>query len=226
MGVAAVGGMAAGSMAGSDAMDEIFGRRSAAGGQSVEGDHGQADADSSLSLVPVTTSSVSVNDYFARRRAQLGLSLTSGRGISGFTLEDQARFAEDQTAGAYSGRRGLGLGRVDHDAGSGNYGTNAWNMPGLGSATSMAATTTPAQLDDVPRKRKHAEALAGEAGEEATKAARKAAKKEARKEARRKAKKEAKRLAKKEARRAAKKEARNAASPSETQGKVKRKRND
>ncbi|KAL1521094.1 hypothetical protein AB1Y20_022648 [Prymnesium parvum] len=59
------------------------------------------------------TSSVSLNDYFARRRQAVGLPASVGPKAAeykGFTLEDQAMFAESQIELAYSGRRGLGLG--------------------------------------------------------------------------------------------------------------------
>ena len=141
--------MAAGSMAGSDAMNEIFGRRV---GPATNGDEEPAvQADGSLSLVPVTTSSVSVNDYFARRRAQLGLASINAHSPSGFTLEDQARFAEDQTASAYSGRRGLGLGRADDDEDAGRR--NAWSMAQIGSTHSTAHVP----IANANGKRKHAE---------------------------------------------------------------------
>ena len=61
------------------------------------------------------TSGVSVNDYFAKRRAELGLPASSSAGASrGFTLDDQTMFAEGMVEKSYSGRRGLGLvsGRV------------------------------------------------------------------------------------------------------------------
>jgi len=58
-------------------------------------------------------SNVSLNDYFAKRRRELGLPESAGPSESrakGFTLDDQTMFAETQAEMAYSGRRGLGLG--------------------------------------------------------------------------------------------------------------------
>ena len=62
-----------------------------------------------------STSNVSVSDYFAKRRKELGLAADEptkkGGGSSGFTLDDQASFAEAQRAASYGGgRRGLGCG--------------------------------------------------------------------------------------------------------------------
>ena len=121
--VAAVGGMASANMSATNAMNEIFGRKTTGDGKSGNADADCADSDATAERDPglqQTTSKVSVSDYFARRRAQLGLaqtmagtSGTGGSGSSGFTLEDQASFAEAQVAMAYGGRRGLGLGAVD-----------------------------------------------------------------------------------------------------------------
>ena len=64
-------------------------------------------------------SKVSVTDYFAQRREALGLAYPTpagggaggvGGGTRGFTLDQQADFAEEQMAHSYSGRGGLGLG--------------------------------------------------------------------------------------------------------------------
>ena len=101
-------------MAGTAAMDEIFGRGTTRSSLDDDGDDDTANPD--RDALQQTTSSVSVSEYFARRRAELGLGVapvnSSGNRATGFTLEDQASFAEQQQALAYSGRQGLGLGRV------------------------------------------------------------------------------------------------------------------
>jgi hypothetical protein len=57
------------------------------------------------------TSNVSLHDYFARKRLELGLAPLAAAGASaGFSLDDQAMFAEIQVAASYSGRAGLGMG--------------------------------------------------------------------------------------------------------------------
>mmetsp|Transcript_1635 Transcript_1635/g.2665 ORF Transcript_1635/g.2665 Transcript_1635/m.2665 type:complete len:461 (-) Transcript_1635:227-1609(-) len=55
------------------------------------------------------TSTASINEYFARRRQELGLApCSSSTRVIGFTEEEQAQFAEQQMAISYSGRFGLG----------------------------------------------------------------------------------------------------------------------
>jgi len=114
--IAAVGNMAVGHMAGAASMDEIFGRKSG-GASAGKDDETDAQPERPPELQQ-TTSSVSVSDYFAQRRAQLGLggSASSGGSASvGFTLDDQAAFADAMQAKAYGGRRGLGLGGDNDD---------------------------------------------------------------------------------------------------------------
>ena len=100
---------------GSAAMDEIFGRRKdapEAAATSAE------DTAQGAAMVPPEqkTSSESLTEYFARKRAAMGLgpSTTGAAAASapaqGFSLDDQAAFAEEQHAMAYSGRGGLGSG--------------------------------------------------------------------------------------------------------------------
>ena len=63
----------------------------------------------------LTLTPTQVSDYFAQRRAQLGLGGSASSGGSaavGFTLDDQAAFADAMQAKAYGGRRGLGLGGI------------------------------------------------------------------------------------------------------------------
>lgn len=120
------------------AMDQIFGRKSdskeeegGAGGES-QGEHPTS------SDGPQTTSAVSVSDYFAQRRKQLGIADAAGSAYAavgwgagagvgaattksfagGFSLDDQAAFAENQKEAAYSGRRGLGAKSGGGDDGS------------------------------------------------------------------------------------------------------------
>ena len=122
-GVAGIGGMAKGDMNTADAMNEIFGRSGGSSG-AKGGDDDDAAANPDRASLQQTTSKVSVNDYFARRRAELGLASvgsSSGGGCSrGFTLDDQARFAEQQQASAYTGRRGLGAGSMGGGRGGGD----------------------------------------------------------------------------------------------------------
>ena len=102
-------------------MDEILGRKKAEGsssagaGASAEKYGDEVEADELQK-----TSTTSVNDYFAKRRAAMGLAPAAGGGgggggCSGFTLDDQANFAVAQQEMAYSGRRGLGLGAAGSD---------------------------------------------------------------------------------------------------------------
>lgn len=98
---------------GADAMAEIFGRRKDTLEQSKA-----VDVDEAVEAPPEqTTSSLSLSDYFALKRAQMGLSsggfapsAAPATASSGFTLDDQANFAEEQLASAYFGRGGLGSG--------------------------------------------------------------------------------------------------------------------
>eukprot|EP00308_Calcidiscus_leptoporus_P017114 CAMPEP_0119379534 /NCGR_PEP_ID=MMETSP1334-20130426/53132_1 /TAXON_ID=127549 /ORGANISM="Calcidiscus leptoporus, Strain RCC1130" /LENGTH=402 /DNA_ID=CAMNT_0007399075 /DNA_START=59 /DNA_END=1267 /DNA_ORIENTATION=+ len=87
------------------ALNEIFGRAA----DVPERPGAQAGA-SEPGLQPEGqhTSSVSVSDYFARKRRELGLAPSTAAASSGFTLADQTMFAETQVALAYSGRFGLG----------------------------------------------------------------------------------------------------------------------
>lgn len=94
------------------AMAEIFGKGGASASKDDAGDNGNERP----AELQQTTSNVSVADYFANRRKELGFAGTEpaakrGGGSSGFTLDDQANFAESQRAAAYGGgRRGLGCG--------------------------------------------------------------------------------------------------------------------
>ena len=99
------------------AMEEILGKRKTAGGDGADA----GDEPERPSELQQTTSSISVAEHFAQRRKALGLSAPAparGGGVgasSGFTLDDQADFAESQMARAYGQRRGLGLGGGDDD---------------------------------------------------------------------------------------------------------------
>merc|ERR1712060_153351 len=74
--------------------------------------------------------SMSVNDYFLRRRRDLGLAGVPcpegpASASAGFTLDDQASFAEQQLAMSYSGRVGLGHGGGSNQDHAGYSMTNA-----------------------------------------------------------------------------------------------------
>ena len=100
---------------GSAAMDEIFGRRKDA--PEVAATSAEDTAQGAAMVPPEQkTSSESLTEYFARKRAAMGLGpSTTGAAAGsapaqGFSLDDQAAFAEEQHAMAYSGRGGLGSG--------------------------------------------------------------------------------------------------------------------
>ena len=183
-------------------MDQIFGRKSGVGSSSQD-----AADDAPIEKDNQQTSSVSVSDYFAQRRKQLGLADASGTANqgggagAGFTLDDQASFAERQRGAAYSGRRGLG-------AKSGGSGYESDDAPAGGftaPATYGNSRPPPAAAPT------HSASKASKGDRRAEKAAAKAAKKEAKKAA----KKEAKKAAKKEEKRLAKEAAKGGA-PSPT----------
>ena len=128
-------------------MDEILGRREeVAAAEVAEPAEGSAAVTDGLKQ---TTSKGAVSDYFARRRAAMGIASReqqSGRTdssgpahsarIAGFTLDDQARFAVGQVERSYSGRRGLGLG----GEGGSSSGDEEQPQFGLGSGRGAAAT--------------------------------------------------------------------------------------
>ena len=100
-------------------MNEILGRKKRNSKEAADGEGNGGEG-----YVPdlhenQSTSTVSVGDYFAKRRKELGLpgaSDTNGNKRSGFTLDDQAHFAESQMAASYGGgRRGLGAFGNDGD---------------------------------------------------------------------------------------------------------------
>jgi len=171
-----------------DALGEIFGRRS--GGGDGDGGGDDAAAPSAAADDPMQqTSSLSVNEYFAQRRAAAGLS---GGGVgggggggkrarSGFTLEDQADFAEQQMALAYGGRAGLGSGGA---SGADEPRAAAFRPPPLASAQlappPAAAAAPKAEGKAAAKAAKREAKLAAKA---AAKAARKAAKKAAKADA-------------------------------------------
>ena len=103
---------------GAAAMDEIFGRKRGATAAASAEEAGD-DEPECEGRPEQRTSSVSLTDYFAQRREAMGLSYAgassaapaapSGGGL-GFTLDDQATFAAEQMAAAYTGRGGLGTG--------------------------------------------------------------------------------------------------------------------
>ena len=117
---------------GSAALDEIFGRRKDA----PEADATSTDTAQVAAMVPPEqrTSSESLTEYFARKRAAMGLGPSSGAAggsapAQGFSLDDQAAFAEEQLAMAYSGRGGLGSGSKGKGSSSGGGGGGAAIAP-------------------------------------------------------------------------------------------------
>ena len=117
---------------GSAALDEIFGRRKDA----PEADATSTDTTQVAAMVPPEqrTSSESLTEYFARKRAAMGLGPSSGAAggsapAQGFSLDDQAAFAEEQLAMAYSGRGGLGSGSKGKGSSSGGGGGGAAIAP-------------------------------------------------------------------------------------------------
>jgi len=231
-GVVARGGMAKGDMASGSAMDEIFGRA----GRTADGlgaEEEEADANGESRSLQRTVSAVSVTDYFARRRAELGLPAagqSGGGGGSasaaaarshGFTLEDQAHFAEEQHAFAYSGRRGLGsMGRTGGGGDDDDAPTRT--SRGVGAAKAVfIAPPLPAALVASPSTAASTKKAAKAERKAAAKAERKAAKK-----AERKAAKKAERKAVKKADREEPAEAKvaEAAGPSVRQKKDKKRK--
>ena len=219
-GVAGIGGMAKGDMNTADAMNEIFGRSGGSSG-AKGGDDDDAAANPDRVSLQQTTSNVSVNDYFARRRAELGLAIggvgvgvgigsSSGGGSSrGFTLDDQARFAEQQQASAYTGRRGLGAGSMG--GGRGDDDDDDQIKPRLVAAAQAARIAPPPATTFAPPP-PAAAAVAATPSKKEAKAAAKAERKALRKaerKAQRKAERKAERKAAKQA--AAAKEAETAA---------------
>eukprot|EP00967_Tisochrysis_lutea_P150836 scaffold292497_cov32-Tisochrysis_lutea.AAC.1 len=148
------------------------------------------------------TSNLSLNEYFARKRRELGLApvavTVAGASLGGFSLDDQAMFAEMQVAASYSGRVGLGMGSTGGASASWKsnqyavpqkrYTDVSWIDPG-------AALPTPATLAAHTERSKLAEKLPTDGAEHLTKAERKAAKKEARKVEKKAAKRAAKEAA-------------------------------
>jgi Pin2-interacting protein X1 len=166
------------------AMNQIFGRKSGDASANSESGGGEREASSSDSTQ--LTSSVSVSDYFAQRRKALGFAPSNGSAPSGdtsskgFTLDDQATFAESQREAAYSGKIGLGARSSARDSDD-EAESRAKRLANYAAPkfVAVAPPSAPAPAD--------------------SKAERKAAKAQAKAE-----KKEAKRAAKKEAKRAAK----------------------
>lgn len=188
--------------AGASASDlaAIFGRKPDAP-VSADGGASSACAPGAVHVAPPPeqhTSNVSLHDYFARKRLELGLApMAAGGASAGFSLDDQAMFAEMQVAASYSGRAGLGMGGGGRSVGGRSdvhalpqkrYTDASWTDP-------TAAVPTPATLA----------ARADGDGDRATspsaargkdvKAERKAAKREARKAEKKAARKAAKRAA-------------------------------
>ena len=171
------------------AMNQIFERKSgdaSANGASADSESGGGEREASSSDSTQLTSSVSVSDYFAQRRKALGFAPSNGSapggGTSskGFTLDDQATFAEEQREAAYSGKIGLGARSSARDSDD-EAESRAKRLANYAAPkfVAVAPPSAPAPAD--------------------SKAERKAAKAQAKAE-----KKEAKRAAKKEAKRAAK----------------------
>ena len=128
---------------GSAAMDEIFGRRKDA--PEVAATSAEDTAQGAAMVPPEQkTSSESLTEYFARKRAAMGLGpSTTGAAAGsapaqGFSLDDQAAFAEEQHAMAYSGRGGLGSG--------GGKGKGKGSSSGGGGGGGGAAFAPPQQL--------------------------------------------------------------------------------
>ena len=126
-------------------MDEILGRKTVGSGKDGKAGAPADDAPAAREDLNQTASSVSVSDYFARRRKELGLPETTASGSgAGFSLDDQAMFAEAQMAASYGGgRRGLGCGSggADDDDDNGRHSSMMGSMASrfTGAATSAAA---------------------------------------------------------------------------------------
>lgn len=174
-------------------LNEILGRSA--------GDDRGPDADGDVKMSSADgqhTSGVSVNEYFLRRRRELGLASSSAPLASnpGFTLDDQASFAEQQLAQSYSGRFGLGHSacgaQPTPDRTSFEYAPPAaWAPPSKGSTEAAGAESGSMASGKEGGKE------AKKAAKEARKAAKAAAKEQRREErAAKKAAKEEKRAAK------------------------------
>lgn len=99
------------SVQGEGGMNGIIVQQKAAADEAKGTDGTDAEARNNRS-----TSSVSVADYFAKRRRELGLAEPESGASRGFSLEDQTMFAESQVAMAYGGgKRGLGCGGAADD---------------------------------------------------------------------------------------------------------------
>ena len=194
---------------GAAAMDEIFGRkRDAPAKASAEkaADDDDDDEQACEARPEQRTSSLSLTDYFAQKREAMGLSYAGasssaapaapsgsssgggggGGGGLGFTLDDQAAFAEEQMAKAYSGRGGLGAGG---GGGGGGGGGSGWGGGGGGSghrgssapsmafAPPQAIQPTESQARLLYGGKKVDAAKKAEEDEEAARKAKKAAKK-------------------------------------------------
>jgi len=138
------------SMASASDLAAIFGRAPSKEGGAAAGDVSSAAPGAVEAPSEQKTSSLSLQEYFAQKRRELGLAPAAGAGAgagAGFSLDDQAMFAEQQAAAAYSGRVGLGGGGYRSAGGGGGgswvpekrYTDASWTDP-------KAAMPTPAAL--------------------------------------------------------------------------------
>jgi len=141
------------SMASASDLAAIFGRAPSKEGGAAAGDVSSAAPGAVEAPSEQKTSSLSLQEYFAQKRRELGLAPAAGGGGggggggAGFSLDDQAMFAEQQAAAAYSGRVGLGGGGYRSAGGGGGgswvpekrYTDASWTDP-------KAAMPTPAAL--------------------------------------------------------------------------------
>lgn len=188
------------SMVGACDMAALLGKTAPVQPKPGEGDADKASAASTDPLQNMST--VSMTDYFAKKRLALGVSYPTPEPAPrarGFTLDQQADFAEEQMAMSYSGRGGLGLGRPSYDEGENNGNYGGWST-GRSSAFSGGPVYTdkswkppPAEPAKAPSEATSVEEQPAEDNAAAERKAAKAAKKARKaKKAERKAAKEKK----------------------------------